>query len=56
MLLVFYGLAGGVEDPLARGIAYMCAGVCLLGGVFWLILGPFYFFYLMSVIREAEPD
>ena len=55
-LLVFYGLGRNVEDELARGLAYICAGVSAVAAVFWLILGTFYIFYLVSVIREAELD
>ena len=56
MAVAMVGIARNVDDEFVQGLAYMCA----IGGgyvvVFWLILGPWYFFYLMSILRQAEAD
>ena len=49
------GIAQNVDDQLVQGLAYLCAIGASFVVVFWSILGPWYLWYLISVLREAEP-
>lgn len=49
-------IARNVDDELVQLLAYLCAIGAGFVVVFWSVLGPWYFFYLMSILRQAEAD
>jgi hypothetical protein len=56
LTVAFLAMAQNVNDELVETLAYLCAGLGSFIVIFWLLLGPFYFFYLTSILRQAEAD
>jgi hypothetical protein len=49
-------IARNVNDGFVQLLAYLCAIGAGFVVVFWSVLGPWYFFYLRSVLRQAEAE
>jgi len=49
-------IARNVNDGFVQLLAYLCAIGAGFVVAFWSVLGPWYFFYLRSVLRQAEAD
>ncbi|MDB4278326.1 hypothetical protein N9917_01850 [Deltaproteobacteria bacterium] len=56
LAVAYVGIARNVDDGFVQLLAYLCAIGAGYVVVFWSLLGPWYFFYLASLLRQAEAD